>query len=299
MSTRDSHRYSSHNPSAAHDRQRSSGLSGKADRSLPERLHAMQKAAGNQATISWLTDNAPIQRKMKKWQNPYVKNPPIAGCDDVKQVAKVIDKAVENSADEIQYWLNDWADGVADLDTIAEFYNNTPSATEFANKLYDWSNHNKKQLALIKASAGKLIELHGDAAVEGDSRVKRQFKLGPSRPDYMVDTSATYSYDGQHAHAHGLIDITSKAEASKGHISEKVFNAGKSNAIHYPHLYDVYYEGLALGDEPGGPVDMGAISEAREAYYSLKAELAEARKSSLRSSKKPPGTSNMQIESEQ
>ena len=263
---------------------------------LPERILAMQRTAGNQATSRWLQRGIPIQRQIQVHPNPHLTSRDIVAPNDgstaVENAARMIDYEVEHAASEVEGWLEQLSEGNVNFDEMRYHFNlfSDSYADNFVNKAIDFYGGKKGNAGLLRAAAGYVIEDYANV-VATQLGLEMQFHLEGSRPDYMMETGETYAPFGPTGHlfnANGLIDVTSASEAASGHIPEKVMRAKPETAMDYPHLCDVYYQDLDVGDgKDKKQIDMsGEAVTARNLYFQEQVKAAELRRKSLRSFKK-------------
>ncbi len=242
-----------------------------------------------------------IQRELISWRNPVLDADsiptPTEGANEVLNAARTIDLGTEAGRKDVMDWIKAYQQGSTTSDKVKDYF--TGKATDghvsnFVNKLIDWGKSGSgKTLGLLKATAGYIIEDYADAKAS-DVGAKSQVALGGARPDFELVTGKTWMCKGGTRNADGFIDATSKSEALKGHISEKITRMGEDDALKHPHLYDTYYEDL---DVTGAKPNVSLLEEASTVYQEREKEMkrrikmARARQASLRSTKKKPHSS--------
>jgi hypothetical protein len=228
-----------------------------------------------------------VERKILEWPNPALQNAgvgqPAEGKTEAQQAAQALSDQVDKAAEEINFIVYSYNEGLITPDEALGYLEGfvlTYHVDNFINKLIDWKATGKK-VALLKSAAGYVIEGFADD-VANKLFHTTQFVSGGARPDYRVKTNKTYDFQGSSLAADALIDSTSKAEALKGHISEKVTRMDPADALSHPHLFDVYYEDLGIGEPSKTPAKDSDLVKKRANYHASKIAASENRRKSLR-----------------
>jgi hypothetical protein len=276
-------------------------LSGVDPRKLkPAQVLQLQRTYGNQAVMRLLAQRkaAPprpepgpqknqVERKIQEWPNPVLQNEgvgqPVEGKTEAQQAAQALSDQVDKAAEEINFVVFSYNNGLITPDEALGYLEGfvlTYHVDNFINKLIDWKATGKK-VALLKSAAGYVIEGFADDVAKKLSHTT-QFASGGARPDYQVKTNKTYDFKGSSLAADALIDSTSEAEALKGHISEKVTRMDPEDAVTHPHLFDVYYEDLGIGEPTKTPAKNSDLTKRRSEYHAKKIAITKSRRESLR-----------------
>jgi len=253
--------------------------------SMPHQLSDLFPKAGPPRGAS-TSDDSVVQMKLVKHQNPVLASEkipePSEGGAKVLAAARTIDVGLEEGASTVRRIISDFYGGMMTSDEVAEELQQKVSSghiSSFVHHLGD--GEGQKMLA---ADAGYIIEGFADAVAP--TNVSTQARSGGARPDYDVLSGEVYAANGESIEANGYVDATSAAEATKGHISEKVTRVLPGDGRSHPHLYDCFYEDLNIpGGQPTPHPDEASseIRMAREAELANRVKMREERQQSLRS----------------
>jgi hypothetical protein len=232
------------------------------------------------------TGDGVAQRASIRHNNPHFKGeykPPALD----PAMAGIVD-ALSNAVDAESALLNDEIGRLKDnhslFDGLAAIWAGRANrkGENFARRVARWLAHGKGQ---PHKEAGYMVEHAADQVAKG-AGVKTQVTLGNARPDYMIESADTHVWNDQTHFAHGLVDATSQAEATKGHIVGKVMKFPKKVLFNFPHLWDVYYAKIGFGKVAGRAALTGDVADGVRRKRQADLELAEERKKVLRSATK-------------
>lgn len=240
------------------------------------------------------TSGTVTQCKLKKWQHPVTGNV-TEGLNAAEKKADVIDNATEDGFTTLQQALKDhlsnkfkdWSEFKNEFSFIGGDKNN--HVRNFANKLNDYRGTGYRKIPAPNKEAGYIIEEFASHAVKSDPLVSTQYIIGGSRPDFRVITGETHLLNATQYKADAFVDITSQAEAFKGHILDKITKVSTMDDVkNHPHLWDCWYDPIDWG---GGakakPIPSDADMQDREQRKKDEAEAAKDRRESTRASKRP------------
>lgn len=235
------------------------------------------------------------QCKLIKWQNPALKKDVIDGLSTAQKKANKLDDATVKGRDILQDALDKVNDGT--ITQAGEFKNEFSAISgsfkrfidNFTNRLEDYRNPSTKKIPPPNKEAGYIIEAYASEEAKAIGDISTQYVLGGSRPDFKVLTGEHHTFQSKVYKADAFVDITSKAEAVKGHISEKITKVSTMEDVkNHPHLWDSFYEPIDWGTGAKAvPMITDVEMKEREARKADEAESASRKRKALRSSDTP------------